>query len=172
MTTIHPIYRAGHGLDDAAVELLGCGRLTIFGTEDPDGSVHLTPVMYLFDAGRVHIETSSASRKARNVLARPRATVLVLDHRIGNSAWVSGTGPAELIRGEEADRIGRRIRSRYLTERGEQEYGSVLARYDDAAIVVTPRSWMTWDTSALDATLVAHGLRSHEAEDWYLPTPS
>lgn len=169
MTRIHPIYRARHGLDDWAVGLLGRARRTVLGTENADGSVHLTPVMFLFDAGQVYLETSSATRKVRNVEARPRATVLVLDDRADATAWVSGSGPAEVVRGERAHRLGRRIRARYLTERGEEQLGSVLARYDDVAIVVTPRSWMAWDMSAFNATLVAHGLQLDQAEQWFLP---
>jgi general stress protein 26 len=130
MTTIHPTYRTRHGLTGAAVEVLELGQYTILGTENPDGSAHVVPVMYLFDEGRVYIETSAATRKARNVGARPRATILVQDPRADGQAWVSGCGPAEILHGEQAQQLGHRIRARYFTEVGEEQVGTVMARYD------------------------------------------
>jgi PPOX class probable F420-dependent enzyme len=169
MIDIHPIYRTRRGLDDAAVEILDRERRAILGTENPDGSVHVTPVMFLFESGRFHIETSAATRKARNIGSRPRATVLVLDQRADGTAWVCGTGDAEVVRGEPARLIGRRIRGRYLTELGEEHLGSVLARYDDVALVVTPQSWLAWDMAALNATMVADGVRLDDSENWFRP---
>ena len=77
VTRIHPIYRTRHDLSDSALEVLATAQHAILGTENRDGSVHLVPVMYLFDEGRVYLATSAASGKARTVGARPRATVLV-----------------------------------------------------------------------------------------------
>ncbi|MGH2736634.1 MAG: pyridoxamine 5'-phosphate oxidase family protein [Actinomycetota bacterium] len=169
MTRIHPTYRTRRGLDESATALLAVGRYTVLGTENPDGSVHMTPVMYLYDDGRLYIETSAATRKARNVLVRPRATILVQDDRAEGSAWVSGAGPAELLHGDDAHRLGRRIRGRYLTERGEEQMGSVMAIYDDVVLAVTPEIWMAWDTTAFYATLESHGLSLDDAEEWLLP---
>lgn len=172
MTSIHPMYRARSGLDDAALELLELGTYTILGTENPDGSVHVVPVMYLFEEGEVHIETSAATRKVRNIHARPRATILVQDHRADGTAWVSGSGPAELLRGAPAQRINRRIRARYLTDRGEERVGKVMSLYEDVTISVAPKRWMSWDMSALHATLATHGISLDEADEWYLSVTS
>lgn len=168
MTRIHPIYQTRLGLDGAAVELLEVGHHTILGTENRDGSVHLTPVSYLFDKDSVYIETSAASRKARNVSARPRATILVQDHRVEGTAWVSGSGPAVLLEGEPAQQVNRRIRGRFLTERGEDQVGKVMSIYDDVTIAVTPETWMAWDMNALYATFAEHGLSIDEADEWFL----
>lgn len=168
MTRIHPIYQTRPGLHSGALAVLEVGRHTILGTENPDGWVHLTPVSYLFDTDCVFIETSAASRKARNISARPRATILVQDHRVDGTAWVSGSGPAVLLGGEPAQQVNRRIRGRFLTERGEEQVGKVMSIYDDVTIAVTPRTWMTWDMTALYATLAEHGLPIDEADDWFL----
>jgi len=168
MTKIHPIYQTRPGLESAAVELLEVGQHTILGTENEDGSVHLTVVSYLFDKDRVYIEPSAASRKAQNVRARPRATILIQDHRAEGTAWVLGSGPAELLVGEPAQQVNRLIRDRFLTERGEQQVGKVMSIYDDVTIAVIPEKWMAWDMNALYATLAEHGLSIDESDDWFL----
>ncbi len=167
VTAIHPVYRTRHGLSDSALEVLATAQHAILGTENRDGSVHLVPVMYLFDEGRVYLATSAASRKARNVGARPRATVLVQDPRANGEAWVQGSGPAEIVHGEPAQHLGRKIRGRYLTEVGEEQLGTVMALYDDVVIVVTPDRWMAWDTTAFNATLAEHGLSFDHAQEWF-----
>ncbi|MGH9244491.1 MAG: pyridoxamine 5'-phosphate oxidase family protein [Acidimicrobiales bacterium] len=167
MTTIHPIYRTHHGLTDSALEVLTLGQHAILGTENPDGSVHVTPTMYLFDEGRIYIETAVATRKARNVGARPRATVLVQDLRANGEAWVSGTGPAEILHGDHAQHLGRRIRGRYLTETGEVQLGTVMAIYDDVVVAVNPDRWMAWDMTAFNTTLAEHGLSLDHAQAWF-----
>jgi nitroimidazol reductase NimA-like FMN-containing flavoprotein (pyridoxamine 5'-phosphate oxidase superfamily) len=43
----------------------------ILATQNEDGSMHLTPVWYLFQGGRLLVGTSASSRKARNIAARP-----------------------------------------------------------------------------------------------------
>lgn len=169
MTSVHPTYRTRHGLTDSAVELLDVGHYVVLGTENPDGTVHLVPAMYLFAEGRVYIETSGATRKARNLRDRPRATVLVQDHRAAGTAWVSGTGPAVVIGGPEAQRLGRRIRSRYYTEQGEEQVGSIMARYDDTVLAVAPDRWLSWDMTAFNAMLAEHGAPFDEEAAWYRP---
>lgn len=123
---VHPVYRARHGLSDVAVGILERGRHAILGTINPDGSAHLAPLLYLHDAGQLYVATSASTRKARNVGARPTATVLVQDPAAGGEAWVSGSGRAELLRGTRARELGGRIRARYLTALGKQELGRVM----------------------------------------------
>lgn len=167
---IHPIYQTRRGLTGAAREVLEVGQYAILGTENDDGSAHLAPVMYGFDEESFLVETSAATRKARNVEARGRATVLVLDPRTDNTAWVSGSGPAHILHGSEAHEAGRRLRSRYLTDVGEEEVGTVFAQYDDVAIAVSPDRWLAWDMTALSNTLVEHGLSLDRADVWYHTT--
>ncbi|MGH8923088.1 MAG: pyridoxamine 5'-phosphate oxidase family protein [bacterium] len=164
---IHPIYQARAGLDSVAIELLEVGRHIVLGTENRNGSVHLTPVSYLFEEDRVYIETSAASRKARNIKARPRATILLQDHRVDGTAWVSGSGRAQFLQGEPAQELNRRIRARFLTDQGEEMVGKVMSIYDDATITVIPEKWMAWDMSALYTTFAEHGLPLDETGDWF-----
>jgi PPOX class probable F420-dependent enzyme len=167
MSAVHAAYRPRHGLTAAAVEVFDRARYAILGTENPDGSVHIVPVMFRLDDGRILIQTSATTRKARNVARSGRATVLGQDPKVNGEGWVSGSGPAELVHGPEAQQLGHHLRARYLTELGERELGQVMALYDDTAIVVTPDQWMAWDTSAYTATLVEHGVPLDHADRWY-----
>ncbi len=60
-------------------------------TENPDGSVHIVPVMFRFDGGCVSIQTGATTRKARNFARCGHATVLLQDPRANGEAWVSGS---------------------------------------------------------------------------------
>lgn len=167
MTTPHAIYRARSGLDSIAEAILERGRYAVLGTENDDGSSHLAPVMYRVDGDVFLMETSQHTRKARNVASRGRATVLVLDPENNGEAWVSGSGRARLLHGEEAQEAGRRVRSRYLTEQGERELGTFMADHDDAAIAVAVDSWLSWDMSAFYTALDEYGLSLDDAEHWF-----
>ncbi|HET8669551.1 MAG TPA: pyridoxamine 5'-phosphate oxidase family protein, partial [Candidatus Saccharimonadales bacterium] len=62
-------------LTDPMREILEARHYATLATHNEDGSIHLTPVWYLFDNGRFYVGSPSSSRKARNVAARPNATI-------------------------------------------------------------------------------------------------
>jgi len=64
-------------MPSGAEEILAGRFIASFGTQNEDGSIHLTAVWYLFDGGCLYVATSSRTRKARNVAARPRASLMV-----------------------------------------------------------------------------------------------
>lgn len=170
--SVHAVYRTRSGLTPEALEVLAAGRYAVLGTVSPDESAHVVPLMYCWDGQRLLMETSAATRKARNVRRTGRATVLVTDPRCDGEAWVCGSGPAEVVTGAHAAALGRRIRARYLTPAGEEQVGSVMARYDDAVVAVTPQRWLAWDTTALLETFAAHGVDLARAGEWYrAPAP-
>ncbi|MGH8885303.1 MAG: TIGR03618 family F420-dependent PPOX class oxidoreductase [Egibacteraceae bacterium] len=158
---------AQSGLDDAALELLGWRLIASLATLNKDGSIHLVPVWYLFEDGRFFMETSSATRKARNVQARPQATVTVEARNHGS--WVSASGVAEIIRGEQASKINARLRDRYLTAAGSQTVGPVFADLDDVTIAVTPQSWRSWNGASLMDAITQRGIAPQDPNEWFLP---
>jgi len=165
--SVHPIYQTHSGFTPAVQEVLDVGQYAVLGTVSDEGDAHMTPVMYAFADGAFLFETSGKTRKARNVVARGRATVLVLDPRADNAAWVSGSGPAELLEGADALEAGRTIKARNLTDLGRDEIGEVLERYDDSAIRVRPERWLAWDMTELVNTIAAHGVSLDRADDWF-----
>jgi PPOX class probable F420-dependent enzyme len=139
------------------------------GTSNPDGSIHLVPIWYLYDRGRLYLPTGSGSRKARNVVARPDVTVLI-DQRHGERhRWASAEGTATLLGGDEARAINDRVRQRYLTDAGEATYGRLIEAFDDVTIVVTPRRWRHWTPGALERLAGEHGLATDDLADWFHP---
>ena len=140
-------------LDPALQELLRGRYIATFGTENSDGSIHLTAVWYLFESGSLYVATSSKSRKARNVAARPRASLMVDVRRPGAERGVTAAGRADVITGDQSQEINRRIHGRYMSAGAisDPHIGPVFASFDDVTIRLAPESWTTWDMAVLDA---------------------
>jgi len=138
---------------DPALERLLQGRyIATIGTENADGSIHLTAVWYLFDDGCLFVATSSKSRKARNIAARPKAALMVDVRQAGAERGLNGAGRAELISGENSREINRRIHSRYISAAAiaDPGIGPVFESFDDVTIRLAPVSWTSWDMAVLD----------------------
>jgi PPOX class probable F420-dependent enzyme len=159
----------GPGVGDAVRELLDLRLIATLATSNEDGSILLTPIWYVFDGGRFFFGTSSASRKVRNVEARPKVSLVVDQRRAGGNQWASARGTAEVIRGDAAQAINAKIRARYLTEAGERAYGRVLVDADDIVIAVTPESWRSWKPGLLAKTAAERGWPSERLEEWFHP---
>lgn len=153
--------------DRAVRELLGLRLIATLGTTNDDGSIHLTPIWYLYDAGRLYLPTGSGSRKVRNLRARPRTTVLI-DQRHGDChRWASAEGTASLLTGPDSRAMNERVRARYLTAAGEQTYGRLIDAFDDVTIVVRPRRWRSWTPGALDRLAAEHGIDQSSLAGWF-----
>ena len=139
---------------DAKFEDLLKGRyIATLGTENSDGTIHLTAVWFLYADGSLFVATSSSTRKLRNVTARPKASLMVDIRKPGAERGVTGAGNVEVISGEQSQEINRRIHSRYMSSAAmsDPRIGKVFASFDDVTIQLTPTSWTTWDMKVLDA---------------------
>ncbi|MGH9498513.1 MAG: pyridoxamine 5'-phosphate oxidase family protein [Terriglobales bacterium] len=156
-------------LDPKLEGLLQRRYIATLGTENPDGSIHLTAVWYMFEEGRLYVATSSKTRKARNIAARPRASLMVDARKPGGERGVSASGKAELISGEKSQEINRRIHDRYLSAAAmsDPRIGPVFAAFDDVTIQITPAAWTSWDMAVLDAQ--AFGGRLGRTPGYMLP---
>jgi PPOX class probable F420-dependent enzyme len=136
--------------------LLAGRRIAVLATTDADGSAYLTPVWYFWSEGAFVIPTSGASRKARNVEARPDVSILV-DERGANVRGIAATGRAEVIRGDAAQELNATIHARYLTPAGIERtgLGDVLGASDDVTIRIVPERWRTWDIGEVFGDLFA-----------------
>jgi PPOX class probable F420-dependent enzyme len=140
-------------LDPTFEELLRGRYVATLGTENPDGSIHLTAVWYLFEDGCLFIATSSKSRKARNIAARAKASLMIDVRKPGAERGVNGAGKAEVISGEQSGKINRRIHSRYMSAAAmsDPHIEPVFASFDDVTIKITPGRWTAWNMAELDA---------------------
>ena len=93
------VYRT-HPTTDEIAEVLEQRGIATLGTLNEDGSVHLAYVIFLHEAERLYLETSSVTRKARNIQDRKRASLLVEGRAsTGRSLMVSAEGTARVISG-------------------------------------------------------------------------
>ena len=150
--------------DDQIREFLKGRLIATIGTENADGSIHLTAVWYLHDDDFFYVATSSRSRKARNVSARGKASLMVDLRKPGAERGVTASGTAELITGRRAEALNRRVHLRYMSEAAlaDPSIGPVFNALDDVTIRLTPTSWVSWDTAAVDAQLF-HGALARTA---------
>lgn len=161
------IYRStAQKLTDGMREFLERQPFATLATHNPDGSIHVVPLSYLFEDGQFFLATSSSSRKARNLAARPGATVTVDDRN--TLEWVSATGTVELIRGQRSREINARLYRQSWTEAGLETVGPLLERTEDVTIAITPRRWSAWDIqSTFFAALQDAGVPLDNAESWF-----
>jgi PPOX class probable F420-dependent enzyme len=140
-------------LDPNLEDLLRRRFVATLGTENADGTIHLTAVWYIFADGHLFVATSSKTRKARNVAARPRASLMVDVRRAGAERGVTATGTVQVISGDASREMNRRIHSRYLSAAAmsDPQIEPVFASFDDVTIRLTPVSWSQWDMATLDA---------------------
>jgi len=114
------------------------------GTLNPDGSIHLAFVIFLWENGKLYFETSSITKKARNVAAHPTASFAF---ESGDGFMAMAEGTARLIEGPEAHAINERLRAKYLTEDAVSTVGGAWGEIDDVAVEITPHKWRSWDSS-------------------------
>jgi PPOX class probable F420-dependent enzyme len=157
-------------LSDSMRELLYGRHYATLATFNEDGSIHLTPVWYLFEDDCFFVSTGSPSRKVKNILARPKASIIVDIRNFGSERWVSASGTAEIIRGERSKEINTKIDKRYLTKAALEDprVGPVMEAAGDVTISLTPHSWQSWDLKSLDDQFFG-GILSQNPQKWFLP---
>jgi nitroimidazol reductase NimA-like FMN-containing flavoprotein (pyridoxamine 5'-phosphate oxidase superfamily) len=136
-----------HGSNAAYVkDLLQSRLIARLAVHNADGTIHLTAVWFLYEAGRVLIPTFSRSRKLRNLSHDPRVTIII--DRAEGGFDVQGVmirGHASVITGAEAASINRRIHGKYLLETALAEPIVMTSLKDDVTIDIRPDSISSWD---------------------------
>jgi PPOX class probable F420-dependent enzyme len=145
-------------------------RYAVLGTHDSDGTIHLTPVWFLFEDETFYFESFSGSRKIKNLRQNPSLSVLVDAREPGRERWVAASGAADILRGDEAQTINAKIRRRYLTEEaiGDERIEPVFAAGDDVTIRLRPTRWRSWQASDLDQQFFG-GVLGETPQRWFLP---
>jgi PPOX class probable F420-dependent enzyme len=157
-------------LTSAMREFLNGRHYATLGTLNDDGSIYLTPVWYLFENECFFVETASATRKVRNILARPEASLMVDVRKLEPEGWVCASGTAEIIRGERSQEINSKIRQRYLTKAGLEDprVDPIFAAADDVTICLIPKSWRSWELKSVDDQYF-EGILRRTPQKWFLP---
>ena len=140
------------GLTDSLRSFLGERRYAVLGTHDLDGGIRLTPIWYLFENDRFYFASSSGSRTVKNVERNFSASVVVDAREPGRERWASAWGPAEIVRGDEAESINDRVRRRYLApEALGGPIGAGLRESDDVTLRLLPTTWRSWAAPTVES---------------------
>ena len=127
-------------LPQAAREFLAERHLATLTTVRPDGSPHVVPVAFTWDAGALvaRVIASGGTRKVRNAEAGCRAVLCQVDGR----RWLSLEGTADVLRDPEAVLDAeRRYAERYRVPRPNPQRVVLLVTVDRVtgdSTVVTP----------------------------------
>jgi nitroimidazol reductase NimA-like FMN-containing flavoprotein (pyridoxamine 5'-phosphate oxidase superfamily) len=148
-------------------ELLSMTLIANLATLDEDGGIHLLPMWFLRIGNDICIPTSRCTHKYRNLLARPRASVMIDVSRAGlNLKGVLIRGRVELVEGEdEARRINRLIHLKYVTPEAlsNASVASYLSEGDDVTVKVHMDHVISWK---LDDSNAGKALR---VGGWFRP---
>jgi nitroimidazol reductase NimA-like FMN-containing flavoprotein (pyridoxamine 5'-phosphate oxidase superfamily) len=149
MATATEIYRA-HPTQDEIDEVLEQREIATLGTLNADGSVHLAYVIYLFEDGVFRLETSSVTKKARNIGARASASIIVSGRAsTGRSLMVEAEGTARIVGPPESVELNRRVLAKYVVDDAVDELNATWSRFDDVSIELTPARWRSWTNTLL-----------------------
>lgn len=145
-----------------AEEILRGRLIACLGTGNEDGSIHLTAVWYLFDGGCLYVATSSRTRKARNVIARPNASLMVDIRKPGSERGLVAMCTVDVIEGEGSREINARIHRRYMSEAAlaDARAGGTMAAMNDITLKLTPTLWYAWDMRELDAAVFGGSMKT------------
>ena len=113
-------------LTDEFRALLSERRYAVLATQDPDGTIHQTPVWFMFEEGRFYIESNSSSRKVTNLRLRPAASITVDAREPGIDRWVCASGATDILSANEAQALN--ANSADATSRGKPSKTRELAR--------------------------------------------
>jgi len=149
MADAEEIYR-DHPTDDEIADVLASRGTAAVGTLNADGSIHLAYVIFLHRDGRLYFETSSVTRKARNIERSGRVTMLVQGAAsTGRSLMVSLEGTGRILTGDEARQLNHDLRAKYIKPEALDEIDRSWNGFDDVAVELTPRAQRSWTGSVM-----------------------
>jgi|tagenome__1003787_1003787.scaffolds.fasta_scaffold20986274_5 nitroimidazol reductase NimA-like FMN-containing flavoprotein (pyridoxamine 5'-phosphate oxidase superfamily) len=137
------------GLSQAEIDALLEQRLIAnLASVNPDGSIHLVAMWFRRDGDRILLPTSHHTRKAKNLRARPSATVMI-DRSVGglDLRGVVIRGAVELVEGDAARSLNRSIHERYVSADALalEPVAAYLNHGDDLTIAVAMERVATWN---------------------------
>jgi hypothetical protein len=116
----------------------------------------VTAVWFLWEDRALYIATGQSTTKGRNLAADQRMALCIESREPGREAGMSASGRAELVTGEAAVPIARRINAKYLTPAAMEHpvVGPAFAAMADLVVRLTPEKWISWDMGALGEQLL------------------
>jgi PPOX class probable F420-dependent enzyme len=131
-------------LPDEVEELFRTADLARLATHNADGTIHLAPIYFAYDAPDLLLGTQAKSRKVRNIRRDPQVTVVV-DTRTPAPVGAICYGTAEL---DQEDVLAKRatIFRRYMAEDAAEAFARQLADLWEPVIIrVHPERIVSFD---------------------------
>ena len=153
-------------LTDALVQQLLNGRyIASLATPNPDGFIHMVAVWYWFDGSNIFVATASRSRKARNMKANSKATLMIdsRDPQASFGATIAGT--VQILHDTVSQNLNAEIHHKYLSPAAiaDPRVGPVFAGWDDVTVQITPVSVISWDMRVADAQVFGGSFKNNPA---------
>ena len=117
-------------------------------TLSEDDTIHIVPMWFLRKSNAIYIPTSRHTRKYKNLVARPHASVMIDISRSGlDLKGVLIQGGVELVEGEEARKINGEIHLKYVTPEGlkDPSVAPYLSKGDDIVIKIQMDHLTNWN---------------------------
>jgi len=168
MTTAKDVYRSKATPEEIEDLLEQAPKMTV-ATLNDDGTIHLANVISYFEDGKVFFETSSVTKKARNLTERSTVSFLVegAARSTGRRFMASCEGTGRIITGEAAQAVNRRLRKRHIVEEAVDMVHQAWDALDDVAVEITPNRWRSWvGDKLMEATQAALGPEMSTDEIW------
>jgi PPOX class probable F420-dependent enzyme len=149
---------------DALVREMLEGRyIASVATTNPDGSIHVVAVWYHFDGNHINVATSSRSRKARNLQAQPKASIMIDARDPLASRGVNITGSVRILSNEDSLQCNLQVHRKYLSAPAlaDPKVGNVFAAWDDVTLQITPTSLTSWDMRDVDRQVLGGAFRQN-----------
>ena len=143
-------------------ELLESRYIASLATTNSDGSIHVVAVWYHSDGDHINVATSSRSRKARNLQARPKASIMI-DARDPSSRGVNIAGSVRIISNEESLNCNLQVHRKYLSAPAlvDPKVDKVFAAWDDITLQITPVSVTSWGMRDVDRQVLGDAFRQN-----------
>ena len=140
-------------ISDSLVQEMLSGRyVATVATGNDDSSIHMVAVWYLSEGAHIYVATSSRTRKARNLCANSKVSLMIDSRDPAASRGINVTGTAQLLTGAASSLWNGKIHRKYLSAAAlvDPQVGPVFAAWDDVTIRITPLSVITWDMREID----------------------
>ncbi len=149
--------------DPLAKQFLQKRYIAALASQNPDGSTHMVAVWYWFDGTHIFVATASRSRKARNLKASPKVSLMIDSRDPSASCGITITGSAKFLTGDESQKKNHEIHKKYLSPAAlaDPKVGPVFAGWDDVTIQITPDSVISWDMREADRQVFGNAFENN-----------
>jgi len=139
---------------DEIDKILSMTLIAKLATLDYEGGIHIVPMWFIRIGNEICIPTSRRTRKYKNLVVRPYASVMIdISHEGLNLRGVLIKGNADIVEGQDADKINNSIHLKYVKPEGlsNSSVVSYLSKGDDITIKIHMDKLVSWNLANSDA---------------------